>query len=50
MIFERCSRVPQDRNRRFSTEIFERYQRSEKALVVGLSLGPLTLYLSHRAV
>ena len=26
-------RVPQDRNGRFSTEIFERYQRSEKALV-----------------
>ena len=24
-------RVPQDRNGRFSTEIFERYQRSEKA-------------------
>lgn len=26
-------RVPQDRARRFSTELFERYQRSEKALV-----------------
>jgi transposase-like protein len=26
-------RVPQDRQGRFSTEIFERYQRSEKALV-----------------
>src|SRR5258708_35250361 len=26
-------RVPQDRSGRFSTEIFERYQRSEKALV-----------------
>jgi Transposase, Mutator family len=26
-------RVPQDRGGRFSTEIFERYQRSEKALV-----------------
>ena len=26
-------RVPQDRAGRFSTEIFERYQRSEKALV-----------------
>jgi putative transposase len=25
-------RVPQDRNGRFSTEIFERYQRSEKAM------------------
>jgi putative transposase len=29
-------RVPQDRNGRFSTEIFERYQRSEKALVAAL--------------
>jgi putative transposase len=26
-------RVPQDRRGRFSTELFERYQRSEKALV-----------------
>ena len=26
-------RVPQDRMGRFSTELFERYQRSEKALV-----------------
>jgi transposase-like protein len=26
-------RVPQDRLGRFSTELFERYQRSEKALV-----------------
>src|SRR4029450_12185485 len=26
-------RVPQDRDGRFSTEVFERYQRSEKALV-----------------
>jgi putative transposase len=26
-------RVPQDRTGRFSTELFERYQRSEKALV-----------------
>jgi putative transposase len=26
-------RVPQDRAGRFSTEVFERYQRSEKALV-----------------
>ena len=31
------SRVPQDRNGRFSTEIFERYQRSEKALVAALT-------------
>jgi len=29
-------RVPQDRAGRFSTEIFERYQRSEKALVAAL--------------
>ncbi len=26
-------RVPQDRQGRFSTELFERYQRTEKALV-----------------
>ena len=30
-------RVPQDRQGRFSTEVFERYQRSEKALVSALS-------------
>jgi putative transposase len=30
-------RVPQDRNGRFSTDIFERYQRSEKALVAALT-------------
>lgn len=29
-------RVPQDRQGRFSTEIFERYKRSEKALVAAL--------------
>jgi putative transposase len=29
-------RVPRDRRGRFSTEIFERYQRSEKALVLAL--------------
>lgn len=29
-------RVPQDRHGRFSTELFERYQRSEKALVTAL--------------
>ena len=29
-------RVPQDRAGRFSTEVFERYQRSEKALVAAL--------------
>jgi putative transposase len=30
-------RVPQDREGRFSTELFERYQRSEKALVSALA-------------
>ena len=30
-------RVPQDRAGRFSTEVFERYQRSEKALVAALA-------------
>src|SRR5436189_2479610 len=30
-------RVPQDRAGRFSTELFERYQRSEKALVAALT-------------
>jgi putative transposase len=30
-------RVPQDRQGRFSTELFERYQRSEKALVAALT-------------
>src|SRR6201985_1776386 len=30
-------RVPQDRQGRFSSELFERYQRSEKALVGALS-------------
>lgn len=30
-------RVPQDREGRFSTEIFERYQRSEKAFVAALT-------------
>ena len=30
-------RVPQDRQGRFSTEVFERYQRSEKALVLALA-------------
>ncbi len=29
-------RVPQDRTGRFSTEVFDRYQRSEKALVTAL--------------
>ena len=30
-------RVPRDREGRFSTELFERYQRSEKALVSALT-------------
>src|SRR3984893_3329866 len=30
-------RVPQDRSGRFSTQLFERYQRSEKALVAALA-------------
>jgi Transposase, Mutator family len=30
-------RMPQDRQGRFSTELFERYQRSEKALVAALA-------------
>jgi transposase-like protein len=30
-------RVPQDRQGRFSTELFERYQRSEKALMAALA-------------
>ena len=30
-------RVPQDRDGRFSTELFERYQRSEQALVSTLA-------------
>ena len=30
-------RVPQDRQGRFRTEVFERYQRSEKALVSALA-------------
>ena len=36
-------RVPQDRQGRFSTEIFERYQRSEKALVAyaGSTIGAM---------
>jgi transposase-like protein len=32
------SRVPQDRMGRFSTELFERYQRSEKAGHIDTSL------------
>ena len=30
-------RIPQDRPGRFSTELFERYQRSERALVAALA-------------
>jgi putative transposase len=33
-------RIPQDREGRFSTEVFERYQRSEKALVAALAQLP----------
>src|SRR5438034_11070403 len=32
-------RVPQDRGGRFSTELFERYERSEKALVGTLAIS-----------
>ena len=32
-------RVPQDRMGRFSTELFERYRRSERALVAALARG-----------
>ena len=32
--------MPQDRAGRFSTELFERYQRSEKALVAALAERP----------
>jgi putative transposase len=32
-------RVPQDRAGRFSTELFERYQRSEKALLAASTAG-----------
>jgi putative transposase len=36
-------RVPQDRGGRFSTELFECYQRSEKALVAALA----EMYVQH---
>ena len=42
-------RVPQDRNGRFSTEIFERYERSEKALVVALTEMCIQGYRSGRS-
>jgi putative transposase len=32
-------RVPQDRGGRFSSELFERYQRSERVLVAALAEG-----------
>jgi putative transposase len=32
-------RIPQDRTGQFSTELFERYQRSERALVAALRVG-----------
>src|SRR5262245_17082367 len=42
-------RVPHDRAGRFSTELFERYQRSERALVAALAALP-TFYLGPRLV
>ena len=38
-------RVPQDRAGRFSTEIFARYQRSEKALVAALVAALVEMYV-----
>jgi transposase-like protein len=35
--------VPQDRDGRFSTELFERYQRPERALVTLSSWLPTTM-------
>jgi putative transposase len=43
-------RVPQDRNGRFSTEIFERYRRSEKALVAAFTQMSIQQRLSIRKV
>ncbi len=41
-------RVPQDRQGRFRTEVFERYQRSEKALVAAILFhGSSPRTLSH---
>src|SRR6478736_4804867 len=42
-------RVPQDRQGRFSTEIFERYQRSEKAMWQGWSPFQLIPFKSRRS-
>ena len=42
-------RVPQDRNGRFSTDIFERYQRSEKAMLQGWSPFQLIPLKSRRS-
>jgi putative transposase len=39
-------RVPQDRQGRFRTEVFERYQRSEKAL--GGTAGIITITTTHK--
>ena len=39
-------RVPQDREGRFSTELFERYQRSEQALVASLAPGAYSAIVS----
>jgi hypothetical protein len=41
-------RVPQDRAGRFSTELFERYQRSERALVA--ALAEMYIFLAFRCV
>jgi putative transposase len=40
-------RVPQDRQGRFRTEVFERYQRSEKALVMAMMEMYFTLSSSQ---
>ena len=42
-------RVPQDRNGRSSTKIFERYQRSEKALVAALTQSTSRAYRHGRS-
>jgi transposase-like protein len=41
-------RVPQDRAGRFSTELFERYQRSERALAEGVRHGSLSTRTGFR--
>ena len=42
-------RVPQDRQGRFSTEVFERYQRSENAMLQGWSPVQLIPLKSRRS-